>query len=466
MFKSYWRMLFLITVPTVSFATQQTTIDLSTRGCIEHYSKQDFEQAFSECSIAAQKNVAQAQNILGVLYQQGQGVELDYESALEWFEKAAKAGDLAGQINTGKMYSKGWNWLSRPDYIKAFQHFSHAANQNQPEAQFIVALCYQNGLGVSKDEGQALYWYHQAVNHGLKGGKVIPASAIRTAQATHSRQSPGNSEYQKALTLKAKDKNSQTYLSALRLAAEKGHPQAQYELAIRYISGNEFSINDENAHQWLEKAAKQNHQAAQSYLAWMSMLGLGKEENQQEAAKWFFNARSHQEMTVLDQSSVLDQVVATISTMEKSPLSTKQGLTLYRQGVELIDRNYSKSDQQKGLALISQAAQSDISDAQLYLAQLYQVGKIVEKNRPLAALWIEKAAKLGNPEAQYALGWLYYHGEGVLPDRQKAYDLFAMAGQSGDKRSVIAANFVKSQLGNDKLARIATHSKARHAHTL
>ena len=41
------------------------------------------------------------------------------------------------------------------------------------------------------------------------------------------------------------------------------------------------------------------------------------------------------------------------------------------------------------------------------------------------------AAKAGNPDAQYAVGYMYYYGQGVIEDRKKAWYWINCAAKAG-----------------------------------
>ena len=72
----------------------------------------------------------------------------------------------------------------------------------------------------------------------------------------------------------------------------------------------------------------------------------------------------------------------------------------------------------------------------------------IEKNHLLAAKWYERAAQLGSNEAQYALGWLYFYGEGVNPNSQSALQWLKSAANSGNKKGVDALRFIQLQNPN------------------
>jgi TPR repeat protein len=52
------------------------------------------------------------------------------------------------------------------DTIKAVSRLSKAAEQEYPSAQYRLAECYQNGIGVEKDDVKASQWRQIADSNG------------------------------------------------------------------------------------------------------------------------------------------------------------------------------------------------------------------------------------------------------------------------------------------------------------
>ena len=65
---------------------------------------QDTEQAFYWFKQAADRGNAKAQNNLGYMYYNGEAVEQDYEQSIKWYRKAAEQGNTEAQFNLGYMY--------------------------------------------------------------------------------------------------------------------------------------------------------------------------------------------------------------------------------------------------------------------------------------------------------------------------------------------------------------------------
>src|SRR5690606_41824091 len=65
----------------------------------------------------------------------------------------------------------------------------------------------------------------------------------------------------------------------------------------------------------------------------------------------------------------------------------------------------------------------------------YEHGEGVPKDQLKAASLYCEAARAGNAEAQYALGWMYTHGRGVPRDDGMALGLFDLAIRSEEHTS-------------------------------
>jgi TPR repeat protein len=48
-----------------------------------------------------------------------------------------------------------------------------------------------------------------------------------------------------------------------------------------------------------------------------------------------------------------------------------------------------------------------------------------------AFIRLKPEAEKGRPEAQYAIGYMYYYGQGVVEDRKKAWDWITRAANAG-----------------------------------
>ena len=75
-----------------------------------------------------------------------------------------------------------------------------------------------------------------------------------------------------------------------RIAAEQGHVEAQHNIGIAYSMGIGVSANAIEATKWYRKAALQGHTDAQYNLGLLYAQGEGMAKDMLEAAKWWYQA--------------------------------------------------------------------------------------------------------------------------------------------------------------------------------
>ena len=100
------------------------------------------------------------------------------------------------------------------------------------------------------------------------------------------------------------------------------------------------------------------------------------------------------------------------------------------------------------LPTFAYAANTDRQIAALLRDALaFEHGEGVTKDQIKAAALYCEAAKLGDAEAQYALGWMYANGRGVERDDERAAVLFAVAAAQGHAQAQRAQNFTGYAVG-------------------
>ncbi len=104
------------------------------------YKSGDYKTAFKEFAVLAEQGDAGAQNNLGYLYANGQGVPQDYKQAMRWYTKAADQGYANAQYSLGAMYANGQGVPQ--DNVYAHMWFNLAAasgNERASKNRDIVA---------------------------------------------------------------------------------------------------------------------------------------------------------------------------------------------------------------------------------------------------------------------------------------------------------------------------------------
>ncbi len=101
-------------------------------GGYQSYLKGDYTAAYDEWLPLAELGDAEAQFNLGVLYDEGAGVERNLATAADWYRKAAEQGFIDAQTNLGILYYHGLG-VDR-DHEVAAHWFRLAADQGDAEA--------------------------------------------------------------------------------------------------------------------------------------------------------------------------------------------------------------------------------------------------------------------------------------------------------------------------------------------
>ncbi len=93
------------------------------------------------------------------------------------------------------------------------------------------------------------------------------------------------------------------------------------------------------------------------------------------------------------------------------------------------DDGYPK-DGKKAMLCFNRAAELGSSEAMNVLGTIYKEGQLVNKDNRIAVDWFYRAlkAKSSNYYAAYNLGTMYFYGEGVEKDADKAYEFLTAAG--------------------------------------
>ncbi|MCM1044218.1 MAG: sel1 repeat family protein [Candidatus Gastranaerophilales bacterium] len=90
-------------------------------------------ELFLQMKSYAEQGYAEAQYYLGLMYDDGKGVERDSAQAAEWYRKAAEQGIAAAQSNLGTMYETGDG--VQTDHGLAEKWYRLAAEQGDEEAR-------------------------------------------------------------------------------------------------------------------------------------------------------------------------------------------------------------------------------------------------------------------------------------------------------------------------------------------
>ncbi len=95
--------------------------------------------------------------------------QASYATSLKVWLPRAKDGDAEAQYYVGQIFEKGLG--TTPDYESAAEWYGKAAEQGFSAAQIGLGYLYEEGLGVEQDDVQAMNWYRKAA--GLAEDLVV-----------------------------------------------------------------------------------------------------------------------------------------------------------------------------------------------------------------------------------------------------------------------------------------------------
>jgi len=139
------------------------------------------DHTFPVCLEAARKGNAYAQNIVGISYATGDGIDQDSAESLKWLRKSARQNFAKAQSNLGIAFliSDGVD----QDYTQAVKWWQLAAEQDEPHAKYNLAVSYQCGCGIEQNNVLATKWYLLAslsyLRHGMFRTSLKSMARIR-----------------------------------------------------------------------------------------------------------------------------------------------------------------------------------------------------------------------------------------------------------------------------------------------
>ena len=116
---------FALIFSTPAWAEIEAARDLMDKG--------EFEQARKELLPAARSGNADAEELIGVMYAMGLGVERDDRRAFEWYLRSSMKGHPGAQSGVGWYYEVG-RGMEAPDLVRAYMWYVLSAIGGDPDA--------------------------------------------------------------------------------------------------------------------------------------------------------------------------------------------------------------------------------------------------------------------------------------------------------------------------------------------
>ena len=217
---------------------------------------------------AADLGHAAAQEQLGMLYNNGEGVPENCRTAFHWYCMAGNQGHARAQAAVAGCYRAGLG-IDR-DYAKAVEFYRKAGDGGYAHAYTTLAYWYEKGDGVSQDLEEALRWWTKSAEAGNSEAAFLLGCRYRLGKNV----SRDNAQAAKWF----------------KIAAERGDSKSAHYLGQLYLAGDGVERNETEGINWCRRAAQEDYAPAQCQLGHLYLEGRGIKRDVAEAAAWFHAA--------------------------------------------------------------------------------------------------------------------------------------------------------------------------------
>ncbi|GAB5366593.1 hypothetical protein AAMO2058_001156500 [Amorphochlora amoebiformis] len=347
----------------------------------------NYETAYDWFFKAAEKGFPDAKFNLGVLCQLGKGVPASQTAAMEWYLEAAQMNVTEAMNNLAKMYQSGVG--GEKNLKKAFKYFLAAADLGNGDAMYNVGLAYYHGNGTSINLQEALEWFQAC-------------SAVDNKSRAKAEFMLGNMYFHGQGLVETDYKEAVFWYKS---AAERGYPQAQLHIGRIFLGSQQYKAH-----------AKVGQEA-------IRFLRLAGENGMSEA--WH----------------LLGQYYVRVSNTSESFLCFKRAFDGgFIQSLSVLGSCYehgigTKVDLEKAFELHSTAAKKGYIGSMNALGSMYLEGKGVERDEEEALEWYIKSADHGDANGQVQVAMHKMYGQGCDVNMQEARSWLRKAASQGNERA-------------------------------
>lgn len=352
------------------------------------YQKQDYYQAFKLFNYLADNGYPLAYSMLGMVYENGDGVSKDEVLMVQNYEKAIENGESWCAYNLGSYYYDKKNYKKAMDY---FLQSSSSENPYRSDSYYMVGLMNENGNGIAKNISSAIQNYRKAVEYSseleskgrmalIRLGEQVDApkdfvdisKALMTGLNSDDMYNKGY-EYEHGLNNRSVSlPKAYGYYKA---AAEKDNAKANIKMGEIYIS-RFYPFNDKaKSDKYYAKAFKalkrrEGYSGDACYqLGMMYKDGLSVEKNPELAVTYF----------------------KTASSMGNADANYELGL-IYQNEIERVE----------AFNCFMKAAEKGLPAAMLEVAKAYETGLGTSRNREQAISWYTKCENTNSSYSRQA----------------------------------------------------------------
>ncbi|KAJ6232098.1 sel-1-like protein [Anaeramoeba flamelloides] len=211
---------------------------------------------------------AKFQNLLGLLYEHGNGLPKDHSIAFELYHLSRKQRDPFGIKNYGLCYYR--NIGIEKNLPRAFKLFEKSALLGNHRALNSTGYCLQNGIGVEKDVDRSIKFFKKC----LKLGNLVGINSLALAY-----QNGWGVEEDLA-------KCRELYLKA----AYSKYRMSEFNIGFLLHYGVGYQVNVKQAVKWYEQSHKHGYLSATNSLGYCYQEGIGFKKNRKKAFQHYLIA--------------------------------------------------------------------------------------------------------------------------------------------------------------------------------
>jgi len=210
-----------------------------------------FATAFRSFKPMAEEGIAEAQNNIGFLYQNGFGVKRSYANAITWYTRAAEQGLAEAEHNLGMLNYRG-HGLSQ-NFTIAKRWFTRAAEQGLGPSHYMLGLIFYNGDSAAKNPERARIHFRDGARAGDAKSQYMYSYMLLAGEGK--KATTNNSRF--GALFNQGGATEEEYKLALlwsKLSARNGHEDAEelVEYARLHVDSDEIEISNSLADRCLE----------------------------------------------------------------------------------------------------------------------------------------------------------------------------------------------------------------------
>ncbi len=217
-------------------------------GFIYDTEDEDYAQAKSRYQLASEHDDIIGAFNLGLIYERGEGCDVDLEKAKTYYSQAAQKGHRQSMVQLAGLYLKSGQ--RGYDTREAYSWYKKAADMGDRDALYQLALMSETGVGTTLDLAEASRFYQAAAEKGNTKAMLALARLYQYGLGT--------------------TKNLQQSEKLYSDLAAHGNSYAQYQLALFCFKGLISGCQAEEGKKWLEKAQSNGSFDAVKALQWLN----------------------------------------------------------------------------------------------------------------------------------------------------------------------------------------------------